>query len=400
MHDGGEICWSRTYEGRNPSRVRFTGSAIACSYIGDQGAPGTPNKHTLISLDPDGAERWKASDFQLEVVLPDERLVGVTHGGKLRVLDRRGRTSDGVLDGRKKIECKSVEAITEHGDGFMVRGKRDIVLVDASLQIVERLPAPPSGVGTVVGDGVLYIEGERIMRIDRRGRPELFCPIPIAMTREAMDRWERETGIAALAGIVYTKFDPAEDAVPAPANQTSFGLGDRPGFHIWRLEHLAATKTIFLTNATHPHLLVCMGVDGVAKWCTYLSSGCCGGGPTRLPSGELVTSSGCGGILSWLDPGTGAVLRRSERHDGVGLATLYGSRVRAFDDGSCAIDGGAGVVSYGADGTPRWRWPKDSSCYDFEHRLGVLATATWSPGRRKTVSIECVKHLDSRVATA
>jgi hypothetical protein len=407
MCDGSEICWSRTYEGRNPSRVRFTGSAIACSYIGDQGHPGTPGKHTLISLYPDGTERWKVADFQLEVVLPDERLVGATHGGKLRVLDGRGRKSDGILDGRKKVECRNVESVDEHGKGVMVRGKHDFVLADSSLQIVDRLPVPPSGVGTVVGDGVIYIEGERVMRIDRRGRSELFCPIPIAMAHEAMDRWERETGFAALAGTAYAKIDPAADptedivaAVTTPAKQTAFGIGDRLALYAWGLSYLDATKTIFLYNATHPHLLVCVGVDGVAKWCTYLSSGCCGGGPVLLSSGELVMSSGCGGILSWLNPDTGAVLRRSVRHDGIGMATAYVSHVRAFDDGSCAIDGGIGVVSYGANGALRWRWPKDPSCFDYDQRLGLLATATWFPGSRKTVSIECVKNLGGRSAIA
>lgn len=385
MGDGGETCWSRSYEGRDPSNVLFTGAALACSYIADQGEPMTSGKHTVVRLDLAGGEQWSARDFQLEVALPDERLLGVTHGGELRVLDARGRKAEGIRDGRKRVACKQVESIIRRGDRIMVRSKRDIVLTDSSLEIIDRMPVPPAAGAIVVGDHVLYVDRSRLMRLDRRGCSEVIVPALAELVCDAMDRWEREMGIAALAGVAFKKFDPAaSESENAAARPSVLGIGDRLEMFVWRLGYLEATNTLFVANGTHPHVLLCIGLDGVVRWSSYLDSACCGGTPELLPNGELVVSSGCGRILSWLDPASGRVLRRSLPADG-----MFSSSVRALDDGSAVIDG----ESYGADGLLRWRWPEASSCFDYDHQWGLLVTATWKLGPPKTISIECVKGL-------
>src|SRR5664279_3488139 len=114
-------------------------------------------------------------------------------------------------------------------------------------------------------------------------------------------------------------------------------MGDRTGWFSWGLSYLPATRTLFLFNCTHPHVLMCVGLDGDVKWCTYLSSQCCGGPPVSLPNGRLALSSGCGGIVSWLDS-SGKVVARSQAHE-----EMYGSQVTGLSDSTCIVNGGPGV---------------------------------------------------------
>jgi hypothetical protein len=164
---------------------------------------------------------------------------------------------------------------------------------------------------------------------------------------------------------------------------------------MWALSYVEATNTLCLSSFTLPHVLVCLGLDGDAKWSTYLSPGCCGGSPVSLPNGDLVVSSGCGGVLSWLDS-TGRVKHRSTPDE---RRALYSSHVTALSDSSCIVRGD-GVASYTADGALRWQQPEDCSCFDYDERLGRLATAGWSQTQNKSVTIRCVKNLDRRSARA
>jgi len=215
-----------------------------------------------------------------------------------------------------------------------------------------------------------------------------------------MCRWERETGIPALHGVVTAKLAPNADlaseigaVMTDPSRQTILGLGDRPLELLWSLSFVEATQTLFLSNFSFPHLIMCVGVEGDAKWCIYLSPGCCGGGPVSLATGVLVASSGCGGILTWIDP-AGRVIHRTKPHEGEGLASAYGSRVRALSDGSCVVDEGPGVLSFAADGSPRWAWSEECSRFDYDEAFGLLVTAIWTNvDNKKTVSIACVKNL-------
>jgi len=89
MSHAGDICWTRSYRGRNPSRVLIAGEYVAFSYVDDQGPPGSPGRERLVCLDLNGNERWSARDFQLHAAA-GERLVGTTEVGELRVVDLDG----------------------------------------------------------------------------------------------------------------------------------------------------------------------------------------------------------------------------------------------------------------------------------------------------------------------
>ena len=282
-------------------------------------------------------------------------------------MDFKGRRCDGVPDGMKVVSCEDVTDVTEVRrtlDGFLVKMKS------------QRFPAASRGGGLVVDGGVLYIDDGRVMRSDRQGRAELVCRIPMELVHVAMNRWEAETGLPAVGGVWPDL-----------------------GFE-WSLS-ADAELGLFVVNSGPPHLIVHLGPQDNAKWCTYLSPDCCGGAPAHLSTGELVVSSGCGGIVSWLDP-DGRVLRRSKPHEGVGFACALSPHIRALADGSCIVAGVPGVTAYAADGTLRWIWKEHcGSAFDYDDAVGLLVTATWTrDGDKNSVSITCIKNLGGRSATA
>jgi hypothetical protein len=54
------------------------------------------------------------------------------------------------------------------------------------------------------------------------------------------------------------------------------------------------------------------------------------------------------------------------------------------------------------DGTLRWIWNRSCSCFDYDERHGLLVTADWrrDEKKKKTVSIECIKHVAEPSAIA
>ena len=308
--------------------------------------------------------RWAIGDVQLAAALHDERRVARNRTGELRVVDLEGRTCDGVRDGMKVVSCTDLTEVRRTLDGFLVKMES------------QKFPGASRGSRLVVDGGVLYIDDGRVMRSDSQGRAELVCRIPMELVHMAMNRWEAETGLPALGGVWAADL----------------------GFEWW----LSADPELglFLVNSP-PHLIVHLGPRGNAKWCTYLSPDCCGGAPAHLSTGELVVSSGCGGIVSWLDA-DGRVPRRSKPHEGVGLACALSPHIRALADGSCIVPGVPGVTAYAADGTLRWIWKEHCySAFDYDDALGLLVTAAWTrDGGKNSVSITCIKNLGGRSATA
>lgn len=387
MGSASHIDWTRSLRGRNPSRVLIAGSLVACSYIDDQGKPGAPGPERLVCLDLNGKERWSVPDFRLDVALRDGRLVGVTQSGEFRVVDLDGRDADGLRDGRKKVARKDVREVRKTSDGLLVRTGADVFVVDAALEVVDRFPAPLTDANVVVVDAaVVYVDHKRVMSVDRRGRKSVVCDVPTDMAHDAMDRWERDTGTAALDGIwVATNASKRLAPDSEEGKGRLLGIGDRLPIAAWQLHYDGVAGTLFLVNHIQPHVVIALEPDGRARWCTYLSPGCCGGSPTRLPNGELVVSSGCGGIVSWLDA-TGRVLRRSERRG------LLSRNVRALSDSSCVVDGGS-CLAYRADGTLRWEWGCD--CSDYDEQRDVLVLANWnSKTENSTISLACIRNPD------
>jgi hypothetical protein len=401
MSLAGDICWMRTFAGSNPDRVLFGEQQVACSYVDDE-------TYSFVCLDLQGRDCGSLRGFRLEFVLPGERFLGLLAGGGLRVLDTKGREASGIRDGRRAVRCNAVFEVTATSDRVFVKDGREMLVADRALNLIERLPLPASGRGLFVGDGVVYVEDDRVVFSDRSGHPQTLCRIPVAMAQDTMNRWERETGVPALQGVASATIQPGTDlatelvaALTDPSRGTQYGMGDRPQRFQWELGFVEATRTLFLSNFIYPHLIICIGLDGNARWCTYLSSGCCGGLPLALANGSLVVSSGCGGILSWLDA-SGGVTGRSKPHEGTGLATAYGSEVRGLADSGCIVAGGPGVVAYGADGGLRWIRDEPCSCYDYEEQHDLLVTASWASdqSKKKSVSIQCIKNPGSRASSA
>src|SRR5262249_38693547 len=146
-----------------------------------------------------------------------------------------------------------------------------------------------------------WVEEDEVRRCTRGGPPELVCLLPSDLVTRAMDEWEQTTGEPALAGW-YIREGMSDFA--------QFQAGDRPFAFYWRGSFGGEEEQFFLANAAAPHLILCLGRHGQPRWCKYVSFGCCGGVPSRLPSGLYVASSGCGGILSWLDGDGRFSLRR------------------------------------------------------------------------------------------
>lgn len=384
------VCWTHSFGGRNPGRVIVAGSRVAFSYIADQGDAGAPGAERLVCLDLRGNERWSIRDFRLELALREEWLVGVTQRGELRVVDLDGRRCDGIRDGRKKAAHKEVREVQRRRDGLIVRTTTGVFVVDAALTVTDRFPTPRTDSLSVVADGVLmYVDRNRVMRTDRRGRTTIVCDLPTQMAHDTMTRWEQETGIAALDGVWMASWDPNDpDRDPEKAKGRLLGIGDRLPSSAWHVHYDDAAGSLFLVNHIQPHVVIALETDGHAKWCTYLSPHCCGGAPTSLANGELVVSSGCGGVVSWLNP-TGHVLRRST---GWGMLN---SNVRALRDSSSVVE--RSCLAHWADGTVRW--VRSCHCFDYDEQQGRLVVANWATGENQVVTLTCIEnpewaHLD------
>jgi hypothetical protein len=196
-----------------------------------------------------------------------------------------------------------------------------------------------------------------------------------------MDEWERTTGRPALAGW-YIR--------PGTSEPIKFQVGDRPWHFYWRLAFDEAAGRFLLANAMAPHLILCLERSGRPRWCRYLSFGCCGGVPSRLPNGLYVASSGCGGILSWLD-GDGNILFRSDPHEGVGLATAYCNEVEVLPDGRCLVEGGPGVVACGPTGERLWVFEQFYSRYRCDPSRRILVGCYWRNNEPKGPNRACVE---------
>src|SRR5262245_36020574 len=191
MTIGGEVCWRRTLAGRNPSRIVIAGENVACSYVDDQRQPGTPGRHRLVCLDLTGEERWSARDFQLKLALRDGRFVGTTRSGKLRAIDADGRKREGLRDGTKAVRCKDVVEVTQANERVLVQTKRELIVADRELNMLDRWPAPLRDPAVIAGDGTAYVVHEgKLARWTKNGSAETLCPIPIEMANEAMSRSE------------------------------------------------------------------------------------------------------------------------------------------------------------------------------------------------------------------
>jgi hypothetical protein len=368
-----DVLWSRTWEGERPDLL-LGEDCVLLHYTAVGGKQGGTR---IVCFDLAGRECWTRLGWSVMLSLPGNRFLVNTPEGKPLVVN-----SDGEVLHRWK--SAGVERAERHGNTLVLADKCQVWAADLRLNGLWRAPWLNSSgpmIDCFVDGAFHWVERNELWRWTPRGPTEPVCSLPSDLITGAMDQWEQTTGNSALAGW-YIR-DGMSDSAP-------FRKGDRPLFWYWRVAFDLEGRQFFLANAAGPHLILCLGSSGQPRWCKYLSFGCCGGVPSRLPSGLYVASSGCGGILSWLDD-DGTVLFQSEPHEGVGLATAYSNQVQVLPDGRCLVDGGPGVVAYCPTGSRLWEFGKDYCRYRCDPTRGILVGCSWYNNEPKARNRTCVE---------
>jgi hypothetical protein len=331
----------------------------------------------LVCYNLTGSRRWVQPGWHVLLCLSGSRFLVNNSEGRPLVI-----SGDGDILHRGKL--KGVERAQRHGDMLLLADKDKVWAADLELGCLWQIARSGSSGPSIdcFADGVFYwVEGDSLWCCTPGSQPDLLCPLPADRIAAAMDEWEQTTGRSALSGW-YTQ--------PGMSDFAAFEMGDRPFVFYWRVVFDDEEGQLFLANAMAPHLILCLDRFGRPRWCKYISSGCCGGAPSRLPSGQYVASSGCGGILSWLD-GDGNLLFQSEPHEGVGLARAYSSEVRVLPDGRCLVDGGPGLFAYGPTGERLWVLETVLMRYHCDPDRQILAGCYWENNEPKGPSRACLE---------
>jgi hypothetical protein len=331
----------------------------------------------MICHDFEGHRLWSRPEWTCLLSLPGNCFVVNTPEGRPIVIDGDGHVMhrSGFL---------GVDQAVRHGEMLLFAGKNEIHATDYCLRRPHGIDWPGQSrcsIDCFVDGAIYWVEGNCLRRCALDSEPEDLCPLPRELIAVTMDKWERTTGNSALAGWYATS---------GRSKVKAFNRGDRPiGFN-WRLAFDEDGGQFFLANAMGPHVILCLDLSGQARWCTYLCCGCCGGLPSALSNGHFVTSSGCGGILSWLD-NKGQVLFQSVPHEGKGLAAAYTSDVQVLPNGRCLADGGPGIVAYGPRGDLEWIIQRNYVRYCCDPARQVLVGCYWRTNETKTRSVTCLE---------
>jgi hypothetical protein len=366
-----EIIWSRTEEGKQQD-ILLGEDRILMHYT-DAPSGGTE----LVCYDFEGRKLWCKPGWICLLSLPGDRFVVNTPNGMPLVIDGNGRVT-------QRSDFGGIERAVRHGDMLLFAGKAEVHATDHDLNRLGRMAKSEQSLSTIdcfVAGAVYWVEGNCLRRCALDGAPEDACLLPQDMIVGTMDEWERTTGVSALLGW-YSLSDMSGSA--------AFNMGDRPFCYYWRVAFDADGQQFFLANALGPHLVLCLDRSFSPRWCIYLCCSCCGGVPARLPNGTYVASSGCGGILSWLDR-EGKVLFQSAPHKGEGLASAYTSDVRILADSSCLADGGPGIVAYGPHGEQKWIIHRSYSRFHCDPERKIMVGCHWRTNDTKTRSVTCLE---------
>lgn len=378
--------WCREFPGRNPRPVILAEDRVAVGYVADQGHGGSPGPVAAVCLGLDGGEVWSARDFAPKAALPGARFVGLGPDGRVHVLDADGQPCPVP----REIADQRVREIAREGSRLHFETGSELLVTDLALSITRRIVLP-AGMDVTrsrsfTGDGFVWVESDTLMISDAKGVARTLCAVPVELAEDAMDRFEEETGEPALgAGLLLEisidefNADPSllVDALQDPGKQKRIDLGYRFGEYIWRTGLDLEEGVVFLANVRPPHVVMCIGLDGAARWCIYLDAGCCGGTPEALPNGSYVVSSGCGGVLSWITA-AGYVLHRTDPPVAADLSGAYGNRFRVLPDSRCMVAHGYGVTAHGPDARVLWTWPHGTTDFEYDERRDVLFTTEWT----------------------
>lgn len=367
------VVWSHTMEGERPD-ILLGEDRILLHYTPAGAMQGGTE---LVCYDLAGRKCWTRTGWGVLLSLPPNHFLVNTTDGTPLVINR-----DSDISHRWK--GRGIEWAGQYGDTLLLADKQQVWAADLELHPLGQATWPvQSGPGNhcFVGGKFYWVADDSLWCCTAGEQPDIICRLPTDLIAGAMEEWEQATGNSALAGW-YIREGMSDFA--------SFQQGDRPFWFYWRVAFDECEGQFFLANAMAPHLILCLDRSGRSRWCKYLSFGCCGGVPSRLPSGLYVASSGCGGILSWLD-GDGNVLFHSEPHEGVGLATAYSNEVQVLPDGRCLVEGGPGVVAYGPTGERLWVFGQGYSRYRCDPIRQLLVGCYWQNNEPKRPSRTCVE---------
>jgi hypothetical protein len=381
-----QLCWERLLPGRNPRQVLFGDDCLVVDYIDDQGRGGTAGASAAVCMDFDGNERWRAPRIRLGCALAGNKFLATAESGETIIIHAK----DGHAEewGAELGVGHTTTRTWRQGEHVFLLIKEKLLIADLWLRPIRQV-ALTTNHGAFFADGHVYLESGSIMFSDF-DRSRVLCRVPSDMAEAAMARWERETGKPAIWGtIVDGPFDPSTivASIMDAKKQRAIAVGHRMRFR-WLLRVEPQMGVVFLANGDSPHLLACVGLDGQPRWCVYLSGACCGGLPRLLPNGRHVVSSGCGGILTWIDH-NGCVLAQSKPYE------RLSNRVIELPDSGCLVEGERGIVSFDADGQVRWVWKHPSTNLGCAPARDRLVAVSWTSRRddSKILSIACARGL-------
>ena len=337
------VLWTKSYEGRRPGillgedRVLFhyfTGPENV-SHLGERviihHSPKPTDPCELVCFDLRGQELWGRSGCCGLTSLPDNRFVVSDHKGVPHIIDGDGRAL-ASWEG----QCE-IERAVRHHNMFALQAGSTVWVTDLNLRPVNELNWPDKSTPAIdcfVDGAFRWVEGGKLWKRTVLGKPECFGSVPL---------------------------DLVEQATP----------GNRRFDYQWQIAFDEDEGVFFLANNLHPHVLICLDHQGNANWCSYLSPLCCGGVGYRLPNGLYVTSSGCGGILSWLDT-QGNIQFRSDPPPTPNLAYAFSNVVTVLSDGRSLIWGPGGIVAFDPAGDLLWKAKVHGSQYEVSEERGLL----------------------------
>jgi hypothetical protein len=311
-----------------------------------------------VCFDLQGARLWGRSGLRGLASLPDNRFLVADHRGVPRILDGDG------CELARWTGKGGIDRAARHDNLLALRAGSTVYVTDLDLQPVNKLEWPREATPAIdcfVDGSFRWVDGNKLWMRSVFGEPQRFASVPRGMVREAVSRRRL------------------------------------PSYLDWQIAFDEDEGVFFLANIMPPHVLVCLDRQGNANWCRYISPSCCGGVGYRLPSGLCVTSSGCGGILTWLDS-HGHILFRSDPPPSPNLAFGYSNVVTVLSDGRSLIQGLQGLAAYDSRGELLWKAKLHYSYGQYEvcEERGLLVGCGWSKHKSEggtTAVLEAVGDL-------
>lgn len=330
------------------------------------GEKGTPEVHCFAL---DGTPRWRRLGARLLARVGDDRVLVTGTGGDAIVLDTQNK-----IVTKHKFPARLNAAKIDGNDLILSDGHR-LYLADSDLTIHRQLPWPDKKcvhLENWLGGAFYWDDGYQLKTCKNNGPVEVLVPSFRTAMLNAAKRFEAETG----SELAFVNIANNEKTLASDDFENGKDWFPRP---LWMVSSDPLRRLLFLTNRTLPHFLICIEVDERRiRWCRVLSDGCCSDSPHRVSDGKYVTSSGCGGVLSWLDA-EGNLLAQSKPIPGDGW---YG-QLHVLTDDRCMVHGGPGMIGYEADMNRIWALNEHFSTLSLDPAKTLAAGYNYPQGTSK-----------------